>query len=308
MPGDRRAPLRALRAVLADLDDESAESLIQKLAPEAQSRPEDAPDTRAALVSELRRVLDRQAASAPFVLMLDDVQWMDRGLQDILSELLSAGPGRRWATVLAARSGDDGRTVTLPSDSRRLELAPLPADATEALVRHISPRLGDREVGRVVARSGGNPLFAIELARHGSSRPEEGPLEAAVPRVILQLLGTRSAQCSPVGRRLLSVVALLGGEASVEVVLRLAGDADTTMEGLDELLRAQLVEEHPAGVRVTHPLVAEATLATLSATNRADLHEMIASNLDDEVGARHRLAAFELSGRRTGPSGCRGGF
>ena len=297
-PGDHRVPLRALRAVLAHLDDEGAKTLVQKLGSDAESSPTGAPDTRAALVNELRRVLDRQAAHAPFVLMLDDVQWMDSGLQHIVTELLAGGPRRRWATVLAARSGDDSMTVTLPPDSRRLELAPLPSDATDALVRHISPRLTDREVGRVVARSGGNPFFAIELARHGSSRAEGAPAEqAAVPRLIVELLKTRSAQRSPDARRLLSLVALLGGEASVEMILRLGDDPDTTMGRLDELLRVQLLEEHPAGVRVSHPLLAEATLATLSTTDRADLHEMIASHLDDHAAARHRLAAFELSGR-----------
>ena len=298
-PGDHRVPLRALRAVLAHLDDEGARSLVQKLGSHTEFSPTGVPDTRAALVSELRGVLDRQAARSPFVLMLDDVQWMDSGLQDIVTELLAPGLGRRWATVLAARSGDDNLTVTLPPDSRRLELAPLPSDATEALVRHISPRLTDREVGRVVARSGGNPFFAIELARERSSRPDGAPTEeGALPRLIVELLQTRSAQCSSVARRLLSLVVLLGGEASVGVILHLADDADMTMGGLDELLRAQLLEEHPAGMRVSHPLLADATLATLSATDRADLHEMIASHLDDDVAARHRLAAFELSGRR----------
>ena len=300
-PGDRRSPLRSLRAVLARLEDEDegAGSLLEMLGPDAEWFPNRAPDTRAALVNELRRVLDHQAAAVPFVLMLDDVQWMDSGLQDIVTELLAAGTGRRWATVLAARSGDDSLTVRLPPDGRRLELAPLPANATEALVRHISPRLTDRDVGRVAARSAGNPLFAIELARQPPARPERSPAEeVAVPSLIVELLQTRSAQCSPVARRLLSLVALLGGEASVEVILRLADDVDTTVEGLDELLRAQLLEEHPAGVKVSHPLLAEATVATLSATDRADLHEMIASHSDDEAAARHRLAAFELSGRR----------
>jgi DNA-binding SARP family transcriptional activator len=175
VPGDSRAPLRALRVLLHQLHHETARGLVCRLASDGESPEFEGDNARAALVSEVRLALDHQAERGPFAIMLDDVQWMDRGLQAILTDLINASSNRRWAVVLAARSGDDDMTVAPPPATRRFELAPLAVDATEGLVRHTSPRLSDRAVRRVAARSGGNPFFAIELARQGTSVPDGTP-------------------------------------------------------------------------------------------------------------------------------------
>jgi tetratricopeptide (TPR) repeat protein len=99
-------------------------------------------------------------------------------------------------------------------------------------------------------------------------------------------------------------VALLGDDASVQVTLRLGTqpgegtDPDVTMDALDELLNANLLEERTAGVGVAHPLLGDASLASLGPTRRAALHCLIASALDGEAAARHLLGAFEASGLR----------
>ena len=300
---DSRAPLRALRVMLARLDDEEAGLLLTDLGPEGQG-PRAGGLARTDLVNDVRRILDRRAASAPFVLMLDDLQWMDRGLQELLTDLLEDTAGRRWGIVLAARSGDEGLTVAFPPGTRRFDLAPLSEEAAHELVRDTSPHLADSDVRRIVARSGGNPLFAIHLARQGpGGRSLPASDGAAVPALIRQLLETRLLRCSADARRLVPVVALLGEAASVEVMLRigthpaLVGHSDAVMQALDELLRAQLLEELAVGVRVAHPLLAEAAVALCGATQQAELHDLIADHLEGEAAARHRIGAFELSER-----------
>ena len=305
MAGDSRVPMRALRALLSQVEDDGAQRLIRELGPDAEAPRPDGPAARSVLVSEVSRVLDRQAGRRPFVMILDDVQWMDSGLQGLLAELLAVNATRRWPIVLAARAGDRGFTTALPSNGRRFDLAPLSVDATEALVRHTSPHLGETTLRRVVARSGGNPFFALELARHGVAAGDNvaPPIDEAVPSLVRELLRTRLARCAPTARRVLPLVALLGEDASVEVILSLAGesrlapDPDHTIAALDELVETQLLEAQPAGIRVAHPLLAEAALTMVSATRRAALHDLIASHLEDDAAASHRLAAFESSGR-----------
>lgn len=287
---------------LAQLDLDEADGLVDRLA--AGGAPwagADVHDLREHLLEQLRVAFDAQAERGHFVVMFDDVQWMDRGLQGILSGLLTSGIDRRWAIVLAARSGDAGLSVELPPGVRQFGLVPLAADATELLVRHTTPLLSEAAVQRAVRRSGGNPLFAIELARQVAAADPAPPLDAeGVPDVVVELLKARLADCSPAARRVMSLVALLGEDAAVDVLLRLGArieiEPDMTMGAIDELLVAHLLDERAAGVRVVHPLLRDATMATLNPTRRADLHGSIAEELDGEGAARHRIAAFESSG------------
>lgn len=301
-PDDGRAPLRALRVLLAQLELDEADGLVDRLAD--RSAPwagADVHDLRAHLLEQLRVAFDAQAERRPFVVMFDDVQWMDRGLQGILSGLLTSGTDRRWAIVLAARSGDAGLSVVLPPGVRQLDLVRLAADATELLVRHTSPLLSEAAVLRAVHRSGGNPLFAIELARQVAAADPAAPLDdEGVPDVIIELLRARLAVCSPAARQVMSLVALLDEDAAVDVLLslgtRIEIEPDMTIGAIDELLVAHLLDERTAGVRVVHPLLRDATVATLNPTRRADLHALIAEELDGEGAARHRIAAFESCG------------
>ena len=304
LPDDSRAPLRALHALLAQFDVETVNNLLDRLAEEAGTPSAGSHGWRDVLSREVRLILDRQAERASFVIVLDDVQWADSQLQGLLTDLLDTKVTRRWAVVLAGRSGEKATRLALPRTARRFELAPLSREATASLVRHTSPRLGDQEVQRVATRSGGNPLFAIELARQGAAAIDAGHRDSAVPQLILDLLKGRLAHCSKLAQRALSVVALLGNDASVEVVLRvgesasLATGKEVLIDALDELLHAELLEETPSGVRMTHPLLRDASLTMVTPARRAALHSVIASELEGEAAARHRVAAFEATRER----------
>lgn len=303
---DHLAPLRALRSALGQIDLDDAGALVRQLAYGLDSNEshEEWRTERARFLHELIAVLDAQAQQQPLVVILDDVQWMDAGLREILAELMSSSDGHRWTMVLGARTDDVGDTGVPMQHAATFDLMPLPSDAVAELVRHITPGLAEEAVARAVTRSRGNPFFAVELARQAFDAPGDDTLSSNVPTLIVELLNARLARCSLQAQRLLSLVSLLGDKATVDELLRISSspgvdsEPDATMRAIDELVAVHLLEELSDGVRLVHPLLREAAVAQLNPTQRSALHRLIAAGSDDEAGAFHRLAAFEAGGLR----------
>ena len=301
---DRRVPLRSLRNVLAQLDLSSGGPLVRQLAAPAlgQASDDEPPIERRALLDELLTLFDSLSLTRPFVVMIDDLQWADVALREILADLAGRRSGGRWTMVLAARSDEAGVSIVPPPTVATLALVPLSSDGVTALLCHTEPGLDEEAISWCASRSAGNPFFAIELARQRAAGTPEQSTDRAVPALIVQLLETRLARCSEGARRILSLVALLGEAPSVEVLLRLdarpgeVADSDRTIRTIDELVDAHLLDERPDGVRLVHPLLRDAAVARLDPPRRAALHTLLAEASAGEVAARHRLAAFEASG------------
>lgn len=301
---DRRAPLRALRSILAQLDGSDAGPLVRLVAEGAGSPDavERSSAVRRRFIDELVAHLDGQARTRPLVLMIDDLQWTDAALQQVLVELVERRRSRRWVMLLAGRTDEAGMTVAVRATVANLELEPLSRDGVDALVRHTAPGLDEQAVAMCVARSGGNPFFAVELARQQAVSASGTSSDRALPASIIALLDSRLARCSPEARRLLSLVALWGEASSIESLLHLGerpqvgSEADATIRAIDELVDAHLLDERVGDVRLVHPLLRDAAVARLDRAGRAALHGIIAAASTAEVAARHRLAAFEASG------------
>ncbi|MGH4024342.1 MAG: AAA family ATPase, partial [Pseudonocardiaceae bacterium] len=112
------------------------------------------------------------AASTPLVVAVDDAGWLDRSSERVLRYVV-----RRLTDepvgILAARRPDAGHQLPLGLDRppvrdrlRRLELGPLDAGALHTLLFEqtglVLPRRIIRQIYRVC---GGNPLYALEMAR-----------------------------------------------------------------------------------------------------------------------------------------------
>ena len=300
---DRRAPLRALRGVLAQLDLSTAGPLVRLVADGASSEAgaDGSADGRRRLLSELVAYFDTLARSRPLAVVIDDVQWADLGLQELLAELVQRRRECHWTVVLAARSDEADTAIALLPEVAHLALVPLSPEGTDALVRHVDPALDANSVAECVHRSGGNPFFVIELARQGVSGARSPAAGREVPGLIIELLDTRLARCSADARRLLSLVALSEEGLSVQNLLCVAAglgvdrDADAVIRTVDELVGAHLLAERPDGVRLIHPLLRDAAVGRLNPARRAALHGVLADASLGEEAARHRLAAFDAS-------------
>ena len=180
----------------------------------------------------MRSLLVEFSRAGPVIVAVDDVQWLDAATARALAFVarrLDAQPVGVLATVRAPMRSADvlGLKRALGSERfERVRLGPLSLGALGAL---IEGRLGHRyrrpALLRIEQATGGNPLFALEVARALGPAPTLKPGRALpVPASLREAVAERVAALPPRGRETLLVVAALS-HASVELAA-LASSAD----------------------------------------------------------------------------------
>ena len=336
-PGDSSVPYAALRSALQPQlvgANHLPTTVKRMLTPRTDAGTQDGgSEEQYRLASELAQVLAGLADSAPLAVLLDDVQWMDPALQSIIARLAATSGPRRWSFVLAGRSDEPNASLPLlPSSVEQVTLDPLNQQAATELCAYVLSDIGRSPRGiapRLAKRSGGNPFFAVELARQAAWSPQPDDHEAgsdrAVPERVVRLLQDRLDSCSTGGQRLVTLVALAGEEASHELVLsvgaeeKVVGSPQRCLNAISELVEAHLLRDMAEGLRLVHPLLRDAVLGRVNGLERAVLHTRIAAKLEslDEgdrgtiglAAAHHRLAAFQAGKLRDlAPPAARAGF
>jgi DNA-binding SARP family transcriptional activator/tetratricopeptide (TPR) repeat protein len=207
-----------------------------------------------ALESFVRIVTER----APIVVMIDDLQWADPST--IAAIVYLARRAERGVALLGcARAKTLAPDHPLRQGGPRIELGPL----SRAMLLPYGEQLYER--------TGGNPLFVVELLRAGD----------AVPDTLRELLLARSSAAGEGGHRVLAVAAVLGRRFAPAVLARLLDDSlDAVLEQLDALRAHALVVERGDRFEFCHDLVREALYDSLSSSRRRRLHERAAAALD----------------------------
>jgi class 3 adenylate cyclase/tetratricopeptide (TPR) repeat protein len=170
---------------------------------------EDPERLRESFFSALRSGVEAMAARHPLVLVFEDIHWADDGMLDAIEHLA------QWVRapllliclardeLLERRPAWGGRR----SSATRLLLEPLDDHETHELVAALIPE-GDGVVSAVVERSGGNPLFAEEMARRIA---EKGSMPATeLPDTVQAVLAARLDALEPFERRLVQQAAVVG--------------------------------------------------------------------------------------------------
>lgn len=280
-------------APLADLLHDLPSRLLAEVAPVQRSALE-----RALLVGEttgdvelhavsagFTAVLRALAAESPLVVAVDDVQWLDAASSAVLSYALRRAAGPRVAFLLTRRlgAGSDG----LP-DTTVVRLEPLTVGALQRLLLRHGHTLSGLAVRRIHERSGGNPFFALEMARAVARRGGAlDGLDVPVPETLLGLLDERMAGLDPDAER-----AVLAAAVAAEPLLGILVDVLGGEEGLDAAEAAGLVVRDDGRARLVHPLVGTAARARASAPVLRRLHAAFADAVaSDEERARHLALA-----------------
>jgi DNA-binding CsgD family transcriptional regulator len=251
-------------------------------------------------------VLSAQAQSGPVLIALDDLPYMDAASAGALRfALRRMGPASQVRLIATAR-GEGSRWAPLdglPADQvLPVGVGPVTVGALfELLAARLTVRLARPVLLRVHETSGGNPLYALELARalDGLEIVPRPGVPLPVPTSLDGLVAERVRSLPP---------AVLQIAAATAAAWRFT-DAGLDPGAVEGAVRAGLVVVDepevlggPRLVRAAHPLVSAAAYAALPATERRELHQRLLAGTDDPLErARHAaLAATRADPRIAG--------
>ncbi len=293
---------------------------LARLLPELREGPVGVtePDPGLDSASDLHRVFDAVAGwleavsrTAPVVLVADDVHRADRQTLLLLRHL-SRSPRRiHGLLLLTLRDGEEsGATDPLLAElCRQSETGvhlPLGRLDPAALTRLLATELGsadgtpppERLSGWLTDASGGNPLFAVELARHVAATGAAEP-PSDLPPGLRAVVGRRLRQLPAAVVETLHTAAVLGAEFDPVLLGEVTGQPTAvTDEALRTATHARLLAPRPGpGLRYgfLHDVVAAVLRDDVPPLRRAELHLEVARRLDkrrpgDPAVSDHELA------------------
>jgi class 3 adenylate cyclase/tetratricopeptide (TPR) repeat protein len=251
------------------------------------------------VIWSLRRWLELLAAGGPTVVVLDDLQWAEDVLLELVDHVARHADGPLFIAVMARpelieRRPDWGADVP---GSTRIDLGPLVAEVGRALV--LSLLGGDvdpRWVDQVVDAAGGNPLFVEELVAklvdEGALDLEGGRWHArgdlavlSMPASIEALLGERIERLHADARSVLESGAVIGQVFYRGAVLEMVPDGIGSRidEHLAELDRREYIRRsdetmaEELAFAFRHLMIRDAAYRRLSKGLRARLHATFAA-------------------------------
>src|SRR5829696_2666426 len=243
-----------------------------------------------------RSVIDAIAAARagrPLAIVMDDTHWADKDTLTLLSLAVDELVDRGVLFAIAVRAEEPGADTVLSmvnrlkrSAVRRLDLAPLRPPEVGALVRDISgSEAGSDVIAAIWSRTGGNPLFVSELVRLLASerRLDADGVKDALPREVHEVLRRRLDRLPQQTVALLTVVAVAGGPADVDLLAKVTGlDPDAVLDGCEAAVLSGLLlddAQHPGSFVLSHDLVRQTFEQSLTTARRLRLHARIAGVL-----------------------------
>ena len=184
-------------------------------------------------------------------------------------------------------------TALNPDRLQTVVLGPLSLGAIHRIVaQRLGRALPRPTLVRVRDASGGNPLYALELARAIIAHPVEPGHPLPIPEDLTALLQARLAALPKAARNVLPVVGALA-EPKLSVIERVL-EPDAAASGVEVATAAGVLTIDGERVRFTHPLLPAVVASGLLPRRRRELHRRLAAVVaDPEQHARHLALAAD---------------
>jgi DNA-binding CsgD family transcriptional regulator len=245
------------------------------------------------LAVAVRDILQLLSERGPILIAVDDVQWLDPSSSRALTFALRRLDASPVSLLLARRLAEGAQQSELEQAQgagrvRHLVVRPLSVGALHRFLRDRVDRPFARQtLLRIHERSGGNPFFALELARVLDANVD--PLQPLpVPETLEELVRKRIDELPTATRQALALASALGTPS--ESVLERAGVA---ADALRPALAANVIERENGTIRFTHPLLSSVLYQDLGEERRG-VHQRVAGIVDDPLlRARHVALSTE---------------
>ncbi len=253
----------------------------------------------------LRRYLEALTADRSAVIVIDDLQWAEPALVEVLDGILDRMRGVPLALICVARpelSESHPRWSVGRTNAATMTLEGLDTAETTTLISRLLD-IDDLPAAlraQIATRSDGNPLFCEEFLRmliedsrvifeDGRWRATPDAATVTVPETIVALLAASIDRLGPAEKRALQIASIVGERFALAEVVALA--EDPSPEALDALERKGLILEDrdaggPGAMRFKHLLVREVAYGSLSKVDRAAMHESFGEALEAQAGDR----------------------
>ena len=268
----------------------------------------------------VRRFFEALASERPVIVLVDDLQWAEPALIDVLEHVIDVARGP-ILLVTVARPELEGLRPDLLARQGLLTIRLDALDEADArtLLDHLAPELPAGPLrSRIVTAAEGNPLFVEQFVAYASDAnaadrrtlDDRTKTDLPIPPTIGALLAARLDGLPERERHLLECAAVVGRTFWPEAVADLIPDTDRAdfQRGLADMVQRDLIRPERSDVaegdayRFRHLLIRDAAYASLPKSERAELHERFAGWLAvrwtrnpaevDVIVAYHREQAF----------------
>jgi class 3 adenylate cyclase/tetratricopeptide (TPR) repeat protein len=276
-------------------------------------------DRQADAFAAWRRFLEGLGERGPAVLVFEDVHWADDGLLDFIDHLVDWAGGVALLVLCSARpellsrrpGWGGGKT-----NSATVSLSPLSETETAQLIGQLLERavLPAELQSELLARSGGNPLYAEEFARMAADRDASGDLESVqLPESVQGIIAARLDALNGAEKALLQDASVLGKVFWLGA-LEAIGDVDRSEaeQRLHHLERRQFVRRDRRSTvageteyAFWHLLIRDVAYNQIPRARRAEKHAAAAAWIGGLAGdrqedrsemlAHHYVAALEFA-------------
>jgi class 3 adenylate cyclase len=235
-----------------------------------------------------RRAAEALAAERPLVLLVDDLQWGEDPLVELVADIAARGQAPILIVCLARPELLERQPLWMPD----IQLEPLAADDAEELLgdRLGATRLDAAARERLLAAAGGNPLFLEELVAYleADGDPEQIPptLDALLSAHLDTLAGDERGTLERASVE--GEVFHQGATLALSDPPERAGVADALASlSTKELVReARSSFDDERAYRFRHLLVRDVAYRSAPKRRRADLHLRFSGWLETKLGDR----------------------
>ncbi|HEX9035885.1 MAG TPA: adenylate/guanylate cyclase domain-containing protein [Ktedonobacterales bacterium] len=236
-----------------------------------------------------RLLIETLAQLSPLIVVFEDIHWASESLLDLVEYVLQPRAEAPALIIVTGRPELLDRRPTWGAERSGYTtwmLEPLSVTETRVLVGEMVEDASETTRALIAERSGGNPFFAIELAR-GLSSGVATP--GTLPDTVQQAVQERLDALAP-GERALLQAAAVAGRAFRPATLHAAmesrepADVETALENLQARDLIAPIGEGSYAFR--HILIRDVAYGALSRVERIRLHLVVAHWLEDFAAGR----------------------